>query len=146
MKLKNKVVLVLGAVKGIGRGIGLDLAGRGCNVALTYFDWEESLAEMKAAFARTGQDHLIVKVNLLHTEKIRGWNLLTAEQKDAILKHTLIERTGTIDDVIKAVRFKGRALYDRQCPAPGRRVCAGRGKGRAHAGRGYLVYGRNLFI
>ena len=237
MKLKNKVVLVLGAVKGIGRGIGLDLAGRGCHVALTYFDWEESLSEMKAAFARTGQDHLIVKVNLLQTEKIqdliqevidrfgrldilinnierggwpvvhgpyvreqwdlemetclrakwwvfnaalphlnasgdgavinissiagivgrtgpasyvfndgyaaanrgislltetwarlgaphvrvneimlgfvetrhgentRGWNLLSAEQKAAILRHTLIERTGTINDVVKAVRF-----------------------------------------
>jgi 3-oxoacyl-[acyl-carrier protein] reductase len=237
MKLKNKVALVLGAVKGIGRGIGLDLAGRSCHVALTYFDWEKSLVEMKTAFARTGQDHLIVKVNLLQTEKIqnliqqvidrfgrldilinnierggwpvvhgpyvheqwdlemettlrakwwvfnaalpylkasgdgavinissiagmvgrtgpasyvfndgyaaanrgislltetwarlgaphvrvneimlgffssrhgentRGWSLLTAEQKNAILKHTLIERTGTIDDVVKAVRF-----------------------------------------
>jgi 3-oxoacyl-[acyl-carrier protein] reductase len=237
MKLKNKVALVLGAVKGIGRGIGLDLAGKGCNIALTYFDWEESLTEMKAAFARTGQDHLIVKVNLLQTEKIydliqqvidrfgrldilinnierggwpvvhgpyvreqwdlemettlrakwwvfnaalpylkasgdgavinissiagivgrtgpasyvfndgyaaanrgislltetwarvgaphvrvneimlgffesrhgentRGWNLLSAEQKDAIIKHTLIERTGRIDDMVKAVRF-----------------------------------------
>lgn len=237
MKLKNKVALVLGAVKGIGRGIGLDLAGRGCHVALTYFDWEESLVEMQAAFARTGRDHLIVKVNLLQTEKIqklikqvidrfgrldilinnierggwpivhgpyvcaqwdlemettlrakwwvfnaalpylkasgdgvvinissiagivgrtgpasyvfndgyaaanrgislltetwarlgapqvrvneimlgffksrhgentKGWNLLSAEQKDAIRKHTLIERTGSINDVVKAVRF-----------------------------------------
>jgi len=237
MKLKDKVALVLGAVKGIGRGIGLDLARRGCKVALTYFDWEESLADMKAAFARTGRDHLIVKVNLLQTEKIqeliqqvidrfgrldilinnierggwpvvhgpyvreqwdlemettlrtkwwvfnaalphlkasgngavinfssiaaivgrsgpasyvfndgysaasrgislltetwarlgapqvrvneimlgfvetrhgkntRGWNLLSAEQKNAILHHTLMERTGVIDDVVKAVRF-----------------------------------------
>jgi len=237
MKLKNKVALVLGAVKGIGRAVGLDLAGRGCNVALTYFDWEESLVEMKAAFARTAQDHLIVRVNLLQTENIqdliqqvidrfgrldilinnierggwpvvhgpyvreqwdlemettlrakwwvfnaalpylkasgdgavinfssiagivgrsgpasyvfndgyaaanrgislltetwarlgapqvrvneimlgffrsrhgentRGWNLLSADQKEAILNHTLIERTGTIDDAVKAVRF-----------------------------------------
>ncbi|MEW6670371.1 MAG: SDR family oxidoreductase [Thermodesulfobacteriota bacterium] len=237
MKLKNKVALVLGAVKGIGRGIGLDLAGRGCRIALTYFDWEESLAETKTAFARTGQEHLIVKIDLLqteqteglirqvvdrfgrldilinnierggwpvvhgpyvrkqwdlemettlrakwwvfkaalphlkaagegavinissiagvigrsgpagyvfndgyaaanrgislltetwarigapevrvneimlgfvetrHAEQTRGWNLLTTEQKAAILKHTLVERTGRVEDVVKAVRF-----------------------------------------
>jgi len=237
MNLKNKVALVLGAVKGIGRGIGLDLAASGCRVALTYFDWEESLSEMKADFARTGRDHLIVKVDLRRTEKIedliqqvidrfgrldilinnierggwpvvhgpyireqwdleiettlrakwwvfnaalpylkasgdgavvnissiagivgrtgpagcvfndgyaaanrgislltetwarlgapqvrvneimlgffktrhgedtRGWNLLSAEQKNAILRHTLMERTGAIEDVVKAIRF-----------------------------------------
>ena len=237
MKLKNKVALVLGAVKGIGRGIGLDLARRGCRVALPYFDWKENLSEMKTAFSGTGQEHLIVKVNLLQTERIddlirqvvdrfgrldilinnierggwpvvhgpyvreqwdieiettlrakwwvfnaalphlkasgdgavinlssiagivgrsgpaayvfndgyaaanrgislltetwarlgapqvrvneimlgfvetrhgektRGWGLLTTEQKDAILKHTLSGKTGSIDDVVKAVRF-----------------------------------------
>jgi len=45
MKLKNKVALVLGAVKGIGQGIGLDLAGRGCRVALTYTDMPPPTAE-----------------------------------------------------------------------------------------------------
>jgi len=44
-------------------------------------------------------------VETRHGEKTRGWGLLTPEQKDAILKHTLAERTGTIDDVVKAIRF-----------------------------------------
>ena len=40
MELKDKVALVLGAVKGIGKGIGLALAKDGVKVALNYFDWE----------------------------------------------------------------------------------------------------------
>ncbi|QTA89842.1 SDR family NAD(P)-dependent oxidoreductase [Desulfonema magnum] len=70
MKLENKVALVLGSVKGIGKAIGLALADQGVKVALNYFDWEESLGEMKQDFAETGREHLILKTNLLETNKI----------------------------------------------------------------------------
>ena len=70
MAIKDKVALVLGAVKGIGKGIGLALAKQGIRVALTYYDWEESLAEMQEDFKAVDQDHLIIKVNLLDTERI----------------------------------------------------------------------------
>jgi len=66
----QKVALVLGGIKGIGKGIGLDLVKGGIRVALTYYDWEELLPEMQRDFAETGKDHLIVKMNLLDTEKI----------------------------------------------------------------------------
>jgi len=72
MELKNKVALILGAIKGIGNGIGIALAEEGANVALNYFDWEESLDKLKQDFAATGQDHLIIKTNLLNTDKIQG--------------------------------------------------------------------------
>jgi len=67
----DKVALVLGAVKGIGKGIGLALAKEGMKVALTYYDWEESLAEMQEDFQSTGREHLTIKVNLLETEYIQ---------------------------------------------------------------------------
>jgi len=70
MELNNKVALVLGGIKGIGKGIGLALVNEGVKVALTYYDWEESLEEMKQAFAATGRDHLILKVNLRNTDAI----------------------------------------------------------------------------
>ena len=70
MELKNKVALVLGSIKGIGKGVGLALAKAGVKVALNYFDWEEHLNEMKRDFAQIGQDHLIIRTNLLETEKI----------------------------------------------------------------------------
>ena len=59
MKLDGKVALVLGAIKGIGKGIALDLARQGVRVALTYYDWEEDLTPLKEDMARTGAPHLI---------------------------------------------------------------------------------------
>ena len=70
MELQGKVALVLGAIKGIGKGIGLALAKRGVTVALNYFDWEDELDGLKKDFAATGQEHLIVQTNLLEVEKI----------------------------------------------------------------------------
>jgi 3-oxoacyl-[acyl-carrier protein] reductase len=68
MELNNKVALVLGAVKGIGKGIALALADAGVKVAVNYFDWAEELAALKTDLADTGQEHLILKTNLLKTE------------------------------------------------------------------------------
>ena len=70
MGLNNQVALVLGGIKGIGKGIGLALAEAGGKVALTYYDWEESLEEMKQDFAGTGIDPLIIRVNLRDTDAI----------------------------------------------------------------------------
>jgi 3-oxoacyl-[acyl-carrier protein] reductase len=69
---ENRTALVLGAIKGIGMGIGLALAKKGIRVALTYYDWEKSLDDMRAAFDEIGTDYLIIKVNLLETDKIAG--------------------------------------------------------------------------
>ncbi|MFO8084479.1 MAG: SDR family oxidoreductase [Desulfobacterales bacterium] len=70
MKLQNKVALVLGAVKGIGKGIGLLLAQNGVKVALNYFDWPEAVDRMKSDFKNIGTEHVIFKTNLLETAQI----------------------------------------------------------------------------
>jgi len=72
MSLNGKVALVLGAIKGIGKAIGLDLARAGAKVALTYYDWEESLEQMKADFLAVGADHLIHRIDLLKTDQVAG--------------------------------------------------------------------------
>jgi len=72
MQPNGKVALVLGAIKGIGKGIGLALASQGVKVALNYFDWEEELEGLKQDFADTGRPHLIFKTNLLEVEKTAG--------------------------------------------------------------------------
>jgi 3-oxoacyl-[acyl-carrier protein] reductase len=61
---QRRVALVLGAIKGIGKGIGLDLARRGFRVALTYYDWEEELPGMRADFEVFGDRCKIFCVNL----------------------------------------------------------------------------------
>lgn len=69
VEIKDKVALVLGAVKGIGKGIGLALAQERAKIVLNYFDREESLDELQKDFAKTDQDYLISRTDLLKTDK-----------------------------------------------------------------------------
>ena len=73
MKLKGKVALVLGAIKGIGKGIALDLAVQGVRTALTYYDWEESLKSLQADMDEIGVPHMISRLNLLESDSISGF-------------------------------------------------------------------------
>lgn len=95
MEIQDKVALVLGAIKGIGKGIGLALAKEGAKVALNYFDWEESLAGLQQDFAETGQEHLIIRTNLLETDKIPG------------LIQKVVERFGRLDILINNIERGG---------------------------------------
>lgn len=95
MKLAGKVALVLGAVKGIGKGVGLSLAEAGARLALTHYDWEESLAEMRRDFAASGAEHLILRVNLLETAAI-----------DAMVQE-VVDRFGRLDILINNIERGG---------------------------------------
>jgi 3-oxoacyl-[acyl-carrier protein] reductase len=93
MDLENKVALVLGAVKGIGKAIGLSLAARGVKLALTHYDWEESLECMKRDFHAANP--LIARINLLETEKIPG------------LIQQVVSRYGRLDILINNIERGG---------------------------------------
>lgn len=95
MEIKGKTALVFGAVRGIGRGIALALLEEGAHVAASYFDWEEHLAEMKAAFARTGGDHLIVQADLRQQDQA------------AALIRQVVDRFGRLDILINNIERGG---------------------------------------
>lgn len=95
MELNGKVALVLGAIKGIGKGIGLALAKQGVTVALNYFDWDEELEDLKKDFADTGQEHLVVRTNLLEVDKIHN------------LIEQVIKRYGRLDILINNIERGG---------------------------------------
>ena len=40
-----------------------------------------------------------------HGEGTRGWELLKESEKQAIIEHTLLQRTGNLDEIVKAVLF-----------------------------------------
>ena len=40
-----------------------------------------------------------------HAENTRGWGLLSETCKKALIDHTLLQRTGTLDDVVKTVLY-----------------------------------------
>jgi 3-oxoacyl-[acyl-carrier protein] reductase len=95
MILENKVALVLGGIKGIGKGIGLSLAREGVKVALNYFDWPEALEQMKKDFNSTGTEHLIIKTDLIQTDRIAG------------LINSVVNRFGRLDILINNIERGG---------------------------------------
>jgi 3-oxoacyl-[acyl-carrier protein] reductase len=93
--LHNKVALVLGSVKGIGRAVGLDLARAGAKVVYTCHDWPESLPELEKEVAAVGREHLIVPVDLLDTRAV-----------DTLMSQ-LIDRFGRLDILINNIERGG---------------------------------------
>jgi 3-oxoacyl-[acyl-carrier protein] reductase len=95
MEIKGKVALVLGAVKGIGKGIGLALAERGACLVLTRHDWEEAFESMEADFQASGADHHIITADLRYpraVEKISQLIWKTYGRLDILINN--IERGG----------------------------------------------------
>lgn len=95
MNLTNKVALVLGSIKGIGKAIGLDLARAGATVVYTHYDWPQSLESLKQDAEATGQPHWVAKVNLLDTEAIEP------------LVQGVVDRFGRLDILINNIERGG---------------------------------------
>ena len=106
MDLNGRVALVMGGIKGIGKGIAISLADAGVKVAVNYFDWPEELGALKKDLAGTGREHLILKTNLLETEAIPA------------MIHKVIDRFGRLDILINNIERGGWPVvhgpYNRQ--------------------------------
>ncbi|MFW6335464.1 MAG: SDR family NAD(P)-dependent oxidoreductase, partial [Desulfosalsimonas sp.] len=106
MELQGKTAIVLGGIKGIGKAVGLALAGRGVRLGLTYYDWQEYLEQMRADFAQTETPHLIERVNLLETDAA------------APFVNRVAKRFGTVDILINNIERGGwpvvHGAYDRE--------------------------------
>lgn len=89
MEIKDKVALVLGASKGIGRAIACALAGSGAKLVLPYhYDWPEESADMKKEFAPLGENHLTTETDLRDADKVRSLIAQVQEKFGAL--HILI--------------------------------------------------------
>jgi 3-oxoacyl-[acyl-carrier protein] reductase len=73
MEIKDKVALVLGASKGIGRAIARALAASGAKVVLPYHDdWPAESEEMIQEFASLGENHLVTQVDLRDPDQVQS--------------------------------------------------------------------------
>jgi enoyl-[acyl-carrier protein] reductase III len=64
MFLKDKVAVITGSGRGIGRGIALALAAQGCHVAINYLRRREDAEETAAAAASFGVRTAVIKANV----------------------------------------------------------------------------------
>ncbi len=95
MEIQGRVGLVLGAVKGIGKGIGLALADQGVNLVLTRHDWEDDFDRMEKDFADSRAEHHILTADL---RKLSDIEKMTAFIRD---------RYGRLDILINNIERGG---------------------------------------
>jgi enoyl-[acyl-carrier protein] reductase III len=71
MSLEGKTAVITGSGRGIGRGIALELAARGCNVAVNFFRHRTEAEETAAAIEQLGARAIVVKANVGKEADIR---------------------------------------------------------------------------
>ena len=69
--LTGKSAVITGSGRGIGRGIALSLAQRGCNVAINYFRNRESAEETDQMVRDLGVRATVIKANIGVEEEVR---------------------------------------------------------------------------
>ncbi|WP_028325190.1 SDR family NAD(P)-dependent oxidoreductase [Desulfatirhabdium butyrativorans] len=68
--MAEKVALVPGAIKGIGRAIALALLEKGYRVILNYFDWEEYLPELQSLLQPHEGRYALFRTDLTDTDAV----------------------------------------------------------------------------
>ena len=69
--LAGKSAVITGSGRGIGRGIALALAQRGCNVAVHYVRHREAAEETAAAITALGCRAVVLKANMAEEDDVR---------------------------------------------------------------------------
>lgn len=122
MKLKNKIAIVTGAAKGIGRGIALGFAKEGANVVIV--DVLISAAEkVGKEIGSLGRDYLVIKTDVSNSKEVEGMSAAVInkfKRIDILVNNAGISRAGAVVDVkdedwdaIMNVNLKGVFLCSR---------------------------------
>ena len=98
MDLKDKVALVTGGDRGIGRAISLALAEKGCKVVINYRHNDEEALKTKKLVEDKGAQALVVQFNVADRDEVRR----------GVAK--IVENFGRIDILVNNAGILGRGL------------------------------------
>ena len=88
LEFENKVAVVTGASRGIGKGIALELARNGASIAIVYRSEEDKAKQVQAEIEQLGQEAITIKCDVSNSEDVKK------------LHDTVMEKWGQVDFVI----------------------------------------------
>lgn len=88
MSLKDKIALVTGGTRGIGREIAINLAKEGANIAITYTSNEDKALAVVEEIKVNGVNAIAVKANVVNNDEVLN------------MIKTIEEELGTIDILV----------------------------------------------
>src|SRR3990167_6436229 len=71
LTLANKVALITGGAKGIGKATALKLAQSGCDVAIVYFNSSDEAAQLVEAIEQLGRRAVALQANVSDQQSVR---------------------------------------------------------------------------
>lgn len=72
MKLENKVIIVTGGVRDIGRSVSLELAAQGAKLAINYFGSEDQANSLREELSAKGASAIIVKGDMTKRDDVEA--------------------------------------------------------------------------
>ena len=79
MKLENKVIIITGGVRDIGRAVSIQLAAEGAKLAINYYGSEDQAESLRKQFAADGVDALIIKGDMTKRADVESLVAQTTE-------------------------------------------------------------------
>jgi 3-oxoacyl-[acyl-carrier protein] reductase len=105
LPLHNRVALVTGASRGIGRAVAVALAGAGADVAINYRTRAEEAASTRDAVRRTGRKAMIVQADVADSAAVTAmFDHVRREldDPDIVINNAAIGRAKPIADLTEA--------------------------------------------
>ncbi len=104
MKFKDKLAIVTGGTRGIGRAIALELAKDGADIVFTYLKNDDLAVSLRKEIERLGARAYPFKIDVRDFEKVEEWKEKIIEQFNNI--DILVNNAGIIKDSALAMMEK----------------------------------------
>ncbi len=93
-KLENRVAVITGGSRGIGKGIAVEFARQGAHIAISYLSNEKAAAETVAACEKYGVKAIAIKANAGNADDVKNMAAIVKEEFGAV--NILVNNAGTI--------------------------------------------------